>query len=170
MKLDTEISFRKDIYEGYFRYSCGEGSGCHGTQATGGLIFGKATAPLDDTEISELIATLKGKPAVAAPDELNVVAGDWSKSFLMKKLDGCQNDSGLRCDSDAIELSTCGDKDSGGFLIPLACGDGMPAREDVPDDIGGDNPENAMPFATSAAERLQVHKVREWIEQGALDN
>lgn len=156
--LTTPVSFRTDIYEGYFRGSCGGGSGCHGrvSNAAAGIYFGDGSeeTKLTDEEIATLIAQLTQTMSEIAPAENLIVAGDWQNSWLMTKLDGCQDAYGVECPgtSDALILSAC---DS-------ACGDGMPASE-------GDSA-NPTPFATTAEERAKVHKVRAWIAQGALDN
>jgi hypothetical protein len=153
--LTTPVSFRTDVYEAYFRGSCG-GSGCHGnsSNAAAGLHFGTTAAGLDDTAISQLITQLKEATPEIAPGEKNVVPGDWQNSWLMAKLDGCQSSYGISCNASSsyLDFSVC---DS-------PCGDGMPVSE-------GDSA-NPTPFPTTPAERVKVHKVRAWIAQGALDN
>jgi hypothetical protein len=111
--------------------------------------FGK-----DDAAITALINQLKSANPEIAPTQKNVVPGDWQSSFLMAKLDGCQNRYGLTCNTSSAHLlfSLCGQP----------CGDGMPASEGTTS--------NPTPFATTAEQRVMVHKIRAWIVQGALDN
>lgn len=154
--MTTTVSFSTDIYEGYFRDSCGGGSGCHGRQsnAAAGIYMGTTESPLDADGISSLVAQLTQTMSKIAPAEQLVVPGQWQESWLMTKLDGCQDAYDVECDGDADELmlSVCGSD----------CGDGMPASE-------GDS-SNPNPFPTTDEERLKVHKVRAWIAQGATDN
>ena len=83
--MTTPRSFRTDVYEAYFRDSCGGGSGCHGKASTAAanLHLGSTEDPLDDTQITNLIAQLKGAPTEIAPTQMNVVPGDWQSSWLM---------------------------------------------------------------------------------------
>ncbi len=154
--LTTPVSFRDDIYEPFLKEACSGATGCHGDGSTSAakLDFGNPEEPLDSDAISLLITQLKMKPTEMAPTEVNVVEGNWVSSFLMAKLDGCQNDYGLVCDeeSEFQKLVTCDNS---------PCGDGMPASE------GDITP---VPFARTEAERVKVHKVRAWIAQGAPDN
>lgn len=153
--LTTPVLFRTDIYEPFLKGACSGTSGCHGDGSTSAanLDFGSDEEPLTDDQITALILQLKGAQAKMAPTEFNVVEGNWQASFLMTKLDGCQNDYGLDCDeeSEFQKLATCDG----------SCGDGMPASE------GDITP---VPFARTEAERAQVHKVRAWIAQGAHNN
>lgn len=154
--LTTPVSFRTDIYMPYLRGGCGETAGCHGTApGAANLYFGSSTLEaLDDAAISALITQMTTTPSEIAPTEKNVVPGDWQSSFLMSKLDGCQNAYGLTCNTDSAHLlfSLCG----------KTCGDGMPASEGTA--------MNPTPFATTAEERVIIHKIRAWIAQGAQDN
>ena len=154
--MTTPVSFRNDIYLPYLQGGCGEAAGCHGS-APGAvnLYFGASDVPpLDDAAISALIAQLTTEQAEIAPTQRNVVPGDWRNSFLMAKLDGCQSSYALTCDASNQYLlfSQCED----------ACGDGMPASEGTSS--------SPTPFATTAEQRVVIHKIRAWIEQGALDN
>lgn len=148
--FDTPVSFTDDIYNAFIVSSCNGGSGCHDTATFSGVAFTNGDTPFDADGISALITQLTTEKSQIS-DTLNVVPGDWTTSFMMQKLDGCQNHSGLSCDPDAesLALSVC---DS-------ACGDGMPASE-------GDtaNP-NAYPLT-----KEQRDTVRVWIQQGAKDN
>lgn len=148
--FDTPVSFTDDIYNAFLVSSCGGGSGCHDTATFTGIAFGDEENPLDAEGISALITQLTTQKSPIS-DTLNVVPGDWTTSFMMQKLDGCQNKSGLSCDQSAesLALSVC----------DTACGDGMPASE-------GDtaNPE-AYPLS-----KAQRDLVRVWIQQGAKDN
>lgn len=154
--LTTPVSFRNDIYTPYLLGGCGEAAGCHGPPAgVANLVFGKSNMPpLDDAGITALIDQLKNDEPEIAPTERNVVPGDWQSSFLMAKLDGCQNDYGLTCNTSSghLLLSVCSEP----------CGDGMPASEGTAT--------NPTPFATTAEQRVMIHKIRAWIAQGALDN
>lgn len=152
--LTTPVSFRNDIYLPYLQGGCGELAGCHGTPpGAANLAFGTSTTSLDDAAISALINQLKLANSEIAPPMKNVVPGDWQNSFLMTKLDGCQNDYGLTCsNSSHLGLSLCGEP----------CGDGMPASEGTMTNPTG--------FATTAEERAIIHKIRAWIVQGAPDN
>lgn len=158
--LTTPVEFRRDIYASFLQSGCGGGSLCHGNNATG-YRFGTAEKPLTDAEITALIAQFKDEmsPVANIP---NVVAGDWQNSYLMMKLDGCQNEMGLNCNSDAQGLSAaaCEQECSGLICPPLPCGDGMPAA------LSDNTNDNAV-YPLSDAQR---HAVRAWIAQGALDN
>ncbi len=147
--LTTPVSFRTDVYEPFLRQSCGELAGCHG--ATNGsaanLYLGKAAVGLTDAEITALVAQLTTAPSEIAPTARNVVPGNWQESFMMAKLDGCQNDAGFTCNAESSHLVISFCKE--------ACGDGMPASE--------------ASFATGSS-RPMVDKVRAWIAQGAQDN
>jgi hypothetical protein len=152
--LTTPVSFRNDLYGPYLQGGCGETAGCHGYPAgAAGIIFGTAAMPLDDAGIAALINQLKTDESEIAPPMKNVVPGDWQNSFLMTKLDGCQNDYGITCsNSSHLVLALCGEP----------CGDGMPASEGTS--------ASPTPFATTPAERAVIHKIRAWIAQGAPDN
>ncbi len=145
--FDTPVSFKTDIYDAFLVNSCGGGSGCHASATLTGLALGTPAAPLNP---SDVVADLKARTSEISGTK-NVIPGDWENSFLMMKLDGCQNQSGLTCNSNAgsLVLSVC----------DQPCGDGMPQSE-------GDtaNP-NAYPLT-----KAQRDKVRAWIMQGALDN
>lgn len=143
----TPVSFKTDIYDAFLVSSCGGGTACHGTANLTGLGLGNSTNPMDTAAV---VADLTTRTSAISGTK-NVVAGDWQNSFLMQKLDGCQNDSGLTCDpeADSLIMSVCGGP----------CGDAMPQSE-------GDmhNP-NEYPLT-----KAQRDKVRAWIQQGALNN
>jgi hypothetical protein len=154
--MDTAVSFYTDIYQGYFRDSCGGGSGCHGRMgnAAAGIYLGNSDSPLDEAAVNTLVAQLTQTMSAVAPTERLVIPENWQSSWLMTKLDGCQDAYEVECDGEADELmlSVCGSD----------CGDGMPASE-------GDN-SNPNPFPISEEERVKVHRVRAWIAQGATAN
>lgn len=156
--LITPVSFREHIYPS-MPASCGEGSLCHGSDQATGYSFGTAETPLTDAEISALIAQFKMPSPVA--NIPNVIDGNWQGSYLMIKLDGCQNHSNLNCDPEAPGLgaSACVQECDALFCDPLPCGDAMPPS------TAGDTLTATYPLSPELR-----NKVRAWIAQGALDN
>ena len=154
--LTTPVSFKTDIYP-IFTSSCSGGSGCHGSELTTGLGFGTATAPLDDAGLQALVTQLTTAPSGLAAAEKNVVAGDWTKSFMMMKLDGCQNQNGVSCNvpNDLLSYVLCADSE----VNPANCGDAMPQSEGTAN--------NPTPYPLTDVNR---NKIRAWIQQGALLN
>ena len=152
--LVTQVSFKSEVYP-ILTSSCSGGSACHSTPAITGLGFGTAAAPLDDAGQQALIAQLQMKSNLA--DIPNVVAGNWAGSFMMMKLDGCQNDMGAVCSVPASISAyiVCDDATAN----PSSCGDGMPQSEGTAN--------NPTPFPIADVSR---DKIRAWIEQGATFN
>ena len=150
------MSFEQDIIP-IFQQHCNN-STCHGssTRSRADLYLGPRSAAPTADERANLVADLTTRPSVLGPTEtLNVVAGDWTKSFLMLKVDGCQNDVGLECPggTDANEDSVCQPAKN--------CGDGMPQLDVT------DVSEDEAPYPLSADER---NTIRRWIQQGAENN
>jgi hypothetical protein len=84
--------------------------GCHdGQSRSNGLYLGPSVAEGRPTPavIAEIYASLLS-PAYVTSDLPRVTPGDPSRSFVMLKIDGCQNRSGLRCIGS--ERSPCGDR------------------------------------------------------------
>lgn len=152
--LVTPVSFKSEVYP-ILTSSCSGGSACHSTAAITGLSFGTATTPLDDAGQQALIEQLKMKSNLA--NIPNVVPQNWQGSFMMMKLDGCQNDMGAVCSVPASISAyiVCADSDAN----PNNCGDGMPQSEGTAN--------NPTPFPIADVNR---DKIRAWIQQGALFN
>ena len=152
--LTTAVSFKTDVYP-TLTSSCAGGSACHATAALTGLAFGTAAAPLDEAGQQALVAQLKMKSHLA--DIPNVVAGNWEGSFMMMKLDGCQNEMGAVCTVPAglTNYIVCAESE----VNPNNCGDGMPQSE------GSTNNPTPYPIVPE-----KVNKIRAWIEQGAMFN
>jgi hypothetical protein len=146
------VSFKTDVYP-ILTSSCSGGSSCHATASITGLAFGTAAAPFDDAGMQTLIEDLKTKATLA--DIPNVVPSDWVNSFLMMKVDGCQNDMGVTCSVPATltNYMVC---DQGN---PVSCGDGMPQSEGTAN--------NPTPYPITDVNR---NKIRAWIAQGAAFN
>jgi len=151
------VSFQNDVFP-IFQQSCND-TACHGStnNPAGELYLGPESATPSSAELANVVSALITTPSAIGPEgTLGVVAGDWQKSFLMLKVDGCQNDVGLDCSGDAKanQDSACDP--------PEPCGDGMPQldQEDA-DSLGTD------PFPLGEDQR---HTIRRWIHQGAQNN
>jgi hypothetical protein len=144
--LTTPVSFRANVFEPIFQTSCNDRL-CHGHQtlSRGGLWLGPESGEVPD-ELLESIVTSLLEPSATAPAMKNVEPGDPTRSFLMLKVDGCQNRAGLDCEAQE------------GALCDGACGDGMPQF---------DSPETNEVFPLSDEQR---HTIRAWIAQGAQNN
>lgn len=144
--LTTPVSFRADVFGPIFQTSCNDNT-CHGhqTNARGGSWLGPPSGDVSDEMLQAVIDGLL-EPSATAPALANVVPGDPSQSFLMLKVDGCQDEAGLTCTSQQ------------GALCGTDCGDSMPQLDD---------PEGGEVFPLTADQR---NKIRAWIAQGALNN
>lgn len=118
------VSFAADVFP-LFRRSCGLSSVCHGSQSSSaaGLYLGPkqsdTTTVIDKALYQQVIDAIAGVPSKTAP-AMNLVAPlDPAKSFLMLKVDGCQNDAGLTCKAQPKAKSG------------TPCGDGMPQGPSV---------------------------------------
>lgn len=144
--LTTPVSFRKDVFESIFQKSCNS-TVCHGHQtlSRGGLWLGPEQGEQPDALLEAVIAGML-EPSSTAPSMKNVEPGDPTRSFLMLKVDGCQNRANLECEPQE------------GALCDTDCGDGMPQL---------DSPETNEVFPLTDEER---HRIRAWIAQGAQNN
>jgi hypothetical protein len=110
------VSFKDEVFP-LMRQSCAKNT-CHGptdpTKADGKLYLGPPAS--DQTVIIDLAlrqqvgANLVGKDSATAPAMKIVAAGDPANSFLMLKVDGCQETAGLACKSPDDKVSGCGDR------------------------------------------------------------
>jgi len=155
--LATAVSFKNDINPILFE-ACSGGTGCHQTATTTGLAFsmGAPKMALDDAAQQALVTYMTTSMSRVSPSTPLVSPSNWQNSFLMMKLDGCQNQMGLTCTPEAVDSSMVCEV-SEDVLAP--CGDGMPQSETTPT--------SPVPFPLSA-ERLT--KFRAWIQQGATLN
>jgi hypothetical protein len=155
--LNAAVSFKNDINPILFE-ACSGGSGCHQTATTTGLAFsmGSPKVALDDAAQQALVTYLTTSMSKVSPSTPLVSPANWQNSFLMMKLDGCQNQMGLTCTPEAVNSSMVCEA-SEDVLLP--CGDGMPQSESTPS--------SPVPFPLST-ERLT--KFRAWIQQGATFN
>lgn len=142
--LETPVSFATDVMP-IFQTSCNDNL-CHGdrTRAQADLWLGPEEGDVSADDLETIVNTLTGKTSELNGDLRNVVPGEWESSFLMHKVDGCQNDLGLDCDeSQLASTAVCGE----------ACGDGMPQDEDL--------------YPLNDTDR---NTIRAWIAQGAENN
>lgn len=114
------VSFKTDVLP-IFRNSCGVGGAtCHGDPAAsqGKLYLGPQNSAPEPTqaEIDDIVASIVGSAAVAAPSMKVIVASDASASFLMHKMDGT-----LKCSAVTCGGSGCGQAmPTGGALLAQA--------------------------------------------------
>ncbi len=73
-----------------------------------GLIFGSADQP-STPALRQDVADQLLSPAAEAPGLQRVEPGDPTRSYLMLKMDGCQNSSGLACIGTTLPDKPCGD-------------------------------------------------------------
>ncbi len=142
--LPADVQFRRDVLP-IFERNCNS-SICHGATMAADLYLGLAASegPTPDDVATTVVTSLKA-PSQTAAAVNNVEPGNPENSFLMLKVDGCQNSVGLSCVDVADKYNFCSDN---------ACGDSMPLVGE-PD------------FPLSADDR---NTIRAWIAQGALDN
>lgn len=143
--LTTPVSFRNDIYQPIFQRTCNAIT-CHGAENTpaGGLWLGQRTGEPSEELLESIVSHLL-EPSATAPAMKNVEPGKPEESFLMLKVDGCQDRAGLSCT--VQERALCN----------TPCGDAMPQLVEPPDE--------AFPLPIE-----QRHAIRAWIAQGAQNN
>jgi hypothetical protein len=110
-----DVSFEKDLMP-FFSTTCAFG-GCHdGNTRQAGLYLGPnfLDEPADATARAATLESLLAE-STTAPSMRRVVPFEPERSFLMIKVDGCQNVLGLTC---------------GGAVKGKPCGDRMPALSD----------------------------------------
>ena len=98
-----------------FRRSCGLSSTCHGspTSSAADLYLGpKKSDTTTVVDAKQLVASLVNVPSKTAPASSLVKPADPAQSFLMLKVDGCQNAAGLACTPQpkAKSGTPCGDR------------------------------------------------------------
>lgn len=143
--LTTPVSFANEVFP-IFQRSCAL-TACHVSPVpSANNYLGPQTGTPTTDEFAMLIDGLK-TPSATAPAMHNVVPGDWQNSFLMLKVDGCQDTRGLDCT--VQDVRDC-------FENP--CGIGMPNL---------DKPSEGKVFPLPEVER---NKIRAWIAQGAQNN
>lgn len=149
--LDAPVSFERDVMP-VFQRSCNDNA-CHGhpQRAFAGLYLGPAENPTSEQLDSVYQRLVSEQPTQLSPTARNVVPGDWKKSFLLAKIDGCQNDGSFECpgNTDANLYSFC----------EANCGDGMPQLTE--------DGSSSVPYPISEEDR---HTIRRWIHQGAPQN
>ena len=131
------VTFSADVVP-IFAKSCNDQL-CHGNAlgARAGLYLGPA-ANASVTEIASVYGALT-RPSKTAPSVAIISPGSPAQSFLMHKVDGCQNSLGLTCDAEPN-------------LCRADCGDPMPP---LPRDTYAE---------LSSDDKLTL---RRWIAQGA---
>jgi hypothetical protein len=142
--LTTPVSFKDDVFP-IIQRSCNN-MVCHGTQGGSSADNWLGPPPGNDAPqamLNTIVAGLKA-PSATAPAMDIVKEGDWQNSFLMLKVDGCQDTAGLECE--AQEPRGCYDN---------PCGASMP---------NVNKPEEGQTFPLPVAER---NIIRAWIAQGA---
>jgi len=132
------VSFAADVFP-IFAVSCNEQL-CHGsaTGARADLYLGPATEASRE-QINGVHADLQ-RASLTAPELMLVAPGDPRHSFMMLKIDGCQNSLGLDCEAEPN-------------LCRADCGDPMPPL-----------PRDEYPSLSND----QKDTIRRWIAQGAL--
>lgn len=119
------VSFETEVMP-VFRRSCGLSSVCHGsaTKSAAKLYLGPklsdTTTVVDAGLFQKIIDGISGVASQTAPAIKLVEPSDPEHSFLMLKMDGCQNTAGLTCTPQPKSKSgaKCGDRmpQSGGVL------------------------------------------------------
>jgi hypothetical protein len=112
--------------------------------------------PLDDAAQQALVTYLTTSMSKVSPSTPLVSPGNWQNSFMMMKLDGCQNQMGLDCTPEAVDSSMVCEASEG---VYAPCGDGMPQSE------GTATSPTPYPLESAA-----LTKFRAWIQQGATFN
>lgn len=150
LDLTVAVSFQADVLP-IFQTRCSD-SLCHGEQGKSAASLYLGPEPggpaLTTEETASIISYLTSAGSELAPDSQLVVPGDWKTSFLMAKVDGCQNSGDFVCPEPQQQLTVCTED---------PCGDGMPQMDK----------DESMPFPLSADENLTI---RRWIQQGAANN
>jgi hypothetical protein len=147
-----------------FQKRCSDTYTCHGSPpASGKFVAGLDLGPHEgtpsDDDVANIVADLINKPPTIGPaDGHNVVPGDWTKSFLMTKVDGCQNDDKLDCPGTAAELDDLDATECTDFAT-MKCGRGMPNY--------GSDADSKLQYPLGADDRTTI---RRWIQQGAKAN
>lgn len=131
------VSFTDDVFP-IFEKNCSDML-CHGSDEAprADLYLGPAEGATAE-DLDDVYANLEGA-STTAPSVKLISAGDPTRSFLMNKVDGCQNRLGLTCDAEPN-------------LCRADCGDPMPPL-----------PRDTYSPLTDA-EKLTL---RRWIAQGA---
>ncbi len=115
MDLTTpKVGFTSQVLP-LFRRSCGLSSTCHGspTSSASDLYLGpKQSDTTTAIDPAKLVAGLLNVPSKTAPSLALVKPSDPAQSFLMLKVDGCQNAAGLACTPQpkAKSGTPCGDR------------------------------------------------------------
>jgi hypothetical protein len=132
------VSFARDVFP-IFAANCNQVA-CHGS--TDGPKAALYHGPPADATPADITAVFDGleRASVAVNTMMLIAAGDPAGSFLMRKVEGCQNSLGLSCTQ--ILPNEC----------ELPCGEPMPPLpRDVYPGLGQDD----------------VNTIRRWIAQGA---
>ncbi len=100
-------SFAEDVVPIFLR-SCG-GLLCHEgrTRPPGDLFLGDLRAGLEPGDLDEIARQL-WLPAKAAPQIRRIEPGSSERSYLMLKMDGCQNRTSLECNGAPVAFGPCG--------------------------------------------------------------
>ena len=150
LDLTVAVSFQADVLP-IFQTRC-SATLCHGVQGESAADLYLGPEPggpaLTTEELQQIITYLPSAGSDLAPDSQLVVAGNWKTSFLMAKVDGCQNSGDFVCSTPQNQLTVCTEN---------PCGDGMPQMDT----------DESMPFPLTADESLTI---RRWIQQGAANN
>jgi hypothetical protein len=133
-----EVSFRRDLLVPIQR-NCSDAP-CHGRETGGGASLFLSPPVPAVVDATLMIERLVGVASQTAPELALVAPGSPSRSFLVLKVEGCQNASlGITCRAQP------------GARTTAPCGDTMPQA--------------ARPLCNADRELL-----RRWIQQGARDN
>jgi hypothetical protein len=133
--------------------SCALSVTCHGSQGATmaqhepQLGPAQMATPPDAATLAAIKAAIVGVNSKEAPSLQLVQAGDTSKSYLMIKLEGSQNCSGLNC----MPVASVGTG-----VMSTGCGSQMPANATSPTGAGG-----------SPLDPADSSKIRDWIAAGA---
>lgn len=155
--LTTPVSFRNEINPILFQ-ACSGGSACHQSTTSSGVAFsmGNPKMALDEASQQALVTYLTTANSQVATTTRLVIPGDWQNSFMMMKIDGCQNFLGLAC---TMTPAIAGNVVCTPETDVTSCGDGMPQSEGT---ATSPTPYPLLPD--------DMRKFRAWIAQGAQFN
>jgi len=103
------VSFRQDLLPAIQR-NCSDVP-CHGKETGGAAGLFLAPPPPAAADASGVLGRLVGVPSRTASGLRLIAPGDPSQSFLVIKVEGCQNALGLTCTAQpgAVTAGPCGD-------------------------------------------------------------
>ena len=120
------VSFQADVLP-VMRRGCGLSSVCHGAASgsAADLYLGpKLSDPEPDaTARQQIVSAMVGVASKTAPSMSLVASGDPAQSFMMLKMDGCQDSAGLTCTAQPGATGTSAGGDSMPQASPILSAD-----------------------------------------------